>query len=409
VSDTATGIYYPATSNLGLVTAGVERVRIDGSGNVGIGTSTPGSKLDLWNNTASSDVDIFRIGTDVGSTNNVVFRIDSDGDLFTDGAATFGTPADIAESYSAMEAVDAGTVVAFATSTVAWSSTSGSDVASASSTDVYEIAGVRKAHTGSEAVGIVSTRPGLHLGADIVNGVPVALSGRVPVKVTTENGDVVAGDYLTVSATRPGYAMKLTGEGRAIGRAISSYAAGNDKVMAFIENGYQKVDMNGKSATTTGMLTTGNVDLNANGIAIYNIKSLASANGTWSIDENGRITARVLCLEDVCIDKTQLTNILNSTGQTGTVGSQQTGDNSTGTSTDSTGNSGTGEVAGTSTEAGIDNSQQTTDNSNAGAGDTSGAGDTTTPTEPAPTDPTPVAGDGAVPPVSQGDGGAPVL
>jgi hypothetical protein len=320
-----------ATSTASSTNLGFYAASTSFTGSVAIGTSTPGSKLDLWSTTSSSNVDMFRIGTNVGSSNNIVFRIDSDGDLFSDGALAIGSPADIAESYAATEAVDAGTVVAFATTTTAWSATKGSDVSAASSTDVYEISGVRKAHDQYEAVGIVSTKAGLHLGADIVNGVPVALSGRVPVKVTTENGPVMRGDYITVSATRPGYAMKLTGEGRALGRALSDSSAGNDKVMVFIENGYQKVDMAGRHATTTGMLTTGNVDLNANGVAITNIKSLASANGAWSISEDGRIIAKMLCLEDVCIDKNQLTNILNSTGQSGSAS--------------------TGAVAGTSTQA----------------------------------------------------------
>jgi hypothetical protein len=108
-----------------------------------------------------------------------------------------------------------------------------------------------------------------------------------------------------------------------------------------VENGNQKLDLAGRTATTTGMLTTGNVDLNANGVAIINIKSLASANGTWSIDENGRIVGKVICLEDVCIDKNTLTNMLNISGQTGTVlGTSttttppETGTTLTGTSTE---------------------------------------------------------------------------
>ena len=309
-----------------------------GSGSVrylrmGIGTSTPTSKLDVYDATSTSNVNLFQLYSDVGGTGNTKFRIDSDGDMFTDGSLTIGNPADVAESYSALEAVDAGTIVAFGTTTTSWSSMYGSATSTASSSDIYEIAGVRKAYNGYEAVGVISTRPGLNLGSDILNGVPVALSGRVPVKVTTENGEVKTGDYLTVSATRPGYAMKLTGEGRSIGRAISSYVTGNDKVMAYIENGYQKLDTAGKYATTTAFLTTGNVDLNANGVAIYNIKSLASASGAWSIDENGRIVAKVLCLEDVCINKDQLTQILNSTGQS------------------SSGNNSNGQVLGTSTDA----------------------------------------------------------
>jgi hypothetical protein len=140
--------------------------------------------------------------------------------------------------------------------------------------------------------------------------------------------------------------MKLTGEGRAIGRALSDYESGHEKVLMLVENGNQKLDVFGKNATTTGLLTTGNIDLNANGVAITNIKSLASANGTWSIDENGRIVAKVLCLDDVCIDKSTLNNILNASGQqavpfTGTSTNGSTtpaaGEGSTSTTTPTTG------------------------------------------------------------------------
>ncbi len=308
------------------------------AGNVGIGTTTPNSRLDVWSSTSSSDVDIFRIGTSVGSANNIKFRIDSDGDIFTDGGTTIGTPADLAENYPALEAVDAGTVVAFGSTTVSW----GQSSSGGTSTEQYEISGIRKALDGNEAVGVISTRAGITLGGDTIQGVPVALSGRIPVKITSENGLVVRGDFLTVSRTRPGYAMKLTDSGRSIGRAISDFIQGNDKIMMIVENGYQKVDTASKIASTTSMLTTGNLDLDANGVAIMNIKSLASANGTWSIGEDGRIVAKMLCLEDVCIDKTQLTNILNSTGQSGTAGGTTTLSGTASTTP-------TGEVAGAST------------------------------------------------------------
>lgn len=223
---------------------------------------------------------------------------------------------DIAETFPAAEAVDAGTIVAFATTTYAWSPT-------ATSTDAYEMSGVRKASTDYEAIGIISTQPGIRLGGTTANGVPVAFTGRVPVKITKENGDVTRGDYITVSKTRPGYGMKLTGEGKAIGVAVSD-DTGRDTVLVLLQVGNHKLDMQGRNATTTAFLTTGNLDLNANGVAIINIKSLASANGTWSIDENGKITAKMLCLDEVCIDKSVLSNILSSFGQQGAVAGTST-------------------------------------------------------------------------------------
>lgn len=76
------------------------------------------------------------------------------------------------------------------------------------------------------AIGVVSTDPGLYLRdwkENRENGRPVALVGRVPVKVTNENGPVNRGDYLTPSST-PGYAMKATEGGIIIGRAMESFS-----------------------------------------------------------------------------------------------------------------------------------------------------------------------------------------
>jgi cysteine-rich repeat protein len=50
----------------------------------------------------------------------------------------------------------------------------------------------------------------------------VALIGRVPVKVSTENGAIEPGDYLT-SSTKPGVAMKATQAGPVIGKALEVY------------------------------------------------------------------------------------------------------------------------------------------------------------------------------------------
>lgn len=312
---------------------------------------------------------IVGIGNDGTQLGNEKLRVS--GRILATGFDTDAN-ADLSERFPADEAVDQGTVVAFST-TNSQQLTANSDsntftVNTGSSTDSYQTTGVRKATNGYEAVGVVSTNPGIILGSasavscqpsavSCSSGVPVAFMGRVPVKVTTENGEIKVGDYLTVSRTMPGYAMKLTGEGRALGRALSDYIPGREKILMLIENGNQKLDTNGRTATTTGMLTMGNVDLNANAVSIINIKSLASASGTWSIDENGRITARMLCLEDVCIDKTQLSNILNSTGQSGTANSGQL-----------TANSGNATSTATTTETvGSDQSQPEADQPSADA------------------------------------------
>jgi hypothetical protein len=186
-----------------------------------------------------------------------------------------------------------------------------------------------------------------------------------------------------------GYAMKLTGEGKSIGRALSDYVIGRDKVLMLVESGLEKLDVEGKNATTTGMLTTGNIDLNANGVAITNIKSLASASGTWSIDENGRITAKILCLEDVCIDKSTLTNMLQVAGQAGMVLGASTTTVPTSTSTQPAG--------GTATTTPVDTATTTTPVVDASSTPVTTVPDITTPApvvpiaSPVPVDPAPLA------------------
>jgi hypothetical protein len=77
----------------------------------------------------------------------------------------------------------------------------------------------RKRYSGA-LLGVVSTEPGLILGQYADDGFPIALTGRVPVKFSMENGPVKSGDYLT-SASIPGYAMRATGAGPIIGKALT--------------------------------------------------------------------------------------------------------------------------------------------------------------------------------------------
>lgn len=66
--------------------------------------------------------------------------------------------------------------------------------------------------------------------------VPVALAGRVPVKVDAQYGAIAAGDALSPSPI-PGVAMKDDGQGPVIGIALESFSGGRGKVEAFIVRG----------------------------------------------------------------------------------------------------------------------------------------------------------------------------
>jgi len=73
-------------------------------------------------------------------------------------------------------------------------------------------------------IGVVSTNPGLTLGGETKGDwVKVALTGRVPVNVSTINGEIAAGDFLTSSLT-PGVAVKADKPGMVLGRAIQDFS-----------------------------------------------------------------------------------------------------------------------------------------------------------------------------------------
>lgn len=74
----------------------------------------------------------------------------------------------------------------------------------------------------SKSLGIISTKPGLVIGEADGSGKPVivGMAGRVPVKVSTKNGDIQPGDYITTSDI-PGVGMRATEPGRVVGKALT--------------------------------------------------------------------------------------------------------------------------------------------------------------------------------------------
>ncbi len=134
-----------------------------------------------------------------------VFRVNKYGAVYSGIQGGFYTGgADLAENYSSKEALAKGEVVSI-------DGVSG-DHNIKKSSGQYQ----------SDMLGVVSTNPGFVAGDGTEDAYPVALVGRVPVKVSTENGPIREGDALT-SASIPGYAMKATVGGRVLGRALHSF------------------------------------------------------------------------------------------------------------------------------------------------------------------------------------------
>ena len=66
----------------------------------------------------------------------------------------------------------------------------------------------------------------------------LTIAGRVPCKVTTENGPIKPGDIL-VTSSKPGYAMKADLDklkiGMMLGKALESLDEGEGKIIALVK------------------------------------------------------------------------------------------------------------------------------------------------------------------------------
>jgi len=87
----------------------------------------------------------------------------------------------------------------------------------------------------TSVIGVISTSPAHILRGELPNSVPVALSGTVPCKVTSENGPIYPGELLT-SSSKPGYAMKASPAmiGTIVGKAMETLEQGEGEIMVFV-------------------------------------------------------------------------------------------------------------------------------------------------------------------------------
>lgn len=151
----------------------------------------------------------------------------ADGGRGTDGAVvTFnytGAGADLAEWYETRPDVEAGDVVGLGHDSYQYNSLLG----------LQRSAILEKVSAMSGPVGVVASAPFQILGRDVLEDgnhpLPIALAGRVPVKVSQENGVIKSGDLLTISSI-PGVAMRSTKAGITIGQALEDAVCESGKV-----------------------------------------------------------------------------------------------------------------------------------------------------------------------------------
>ncbi len=186
-------VQVPATAHHSFYVGTSEKVRIDGSGNVGIGTSAPSAKLDV------------------------------NGNINVSGTV-FANYRDVAEWVPAAESMPAGTVV----------------VISGDATDTVK-ASMRAYDTG--VAGVVSPSPGLLLGVAGPSKARIATTGRVKVRVDATKHPIAMGDLL-VTSDHPGLAMKsepldlggvkIHRPGTLIGKALEPLASGEGEILVLL-------------------------------------------------------------------------------------------------------------------------------------------------------------------------------
>jgi hypothetical protein len=263
-------------------------------GSVGIGTTSPASTLTVVGSACISK------GTGATAACSTTAG--------TITANAFNTAAaDLAERYKIQDtSIEAGDIVAL---------------------DSANAATVKKAATPKDQVlGIISTEPGFLLGStnlDDATSRPVALSGRVPVKFSNENGEVKIGDALTLSATKPGYAMKIKdAAGVVIGTALEN-ASTENKVMVFVRSSLISNIALGDTAAELLKTDTSLQGEFATLLAGTGEWMQARVSGVTGFFKNifaDKVTTKELCLGDatdkVCVTKDQLKTLLNNAGAT---------------------------------------------------------------------------------------------
>lgn len=86
----------------------------------------------------------------------------------------------------------------------------------------------------SQVFGIVSFNPALYFrDTTATNNVPVISSGEVTMRVSSQNGNINTGDFVT-SSTIPGVGEKATDNGYVLGRAEQSYSSNNPQKIGVI-------------------------------------------------------------------------------------------------------------------------------------------------------------------------------
>jgi hypothetical protein len=215
------------------------------------------SSFTLVNNMISASSSLFRIN---GTAGNALLTISDVGDVTVAGDLTVGhrlflgsknSGTGSTSTYIFVDDTQAPSSTYIATNADGWSTSSTYDYAERFpsvetlaagdlvTTDPTDVNHVKRAATPNDIIlGIVSTKPGFITGAYSSGTYPIALAGRVPTRVSTANGAIVAGDQLAPSNV-PGVAVKAISSGPVVGIALEGYDAPSEgKISVFVQPGW---------------------------------------------------------------------------------------------------------------------------------------------------------------------------
>ncbi|WKZ28703.1 MAG: hypothetical protein QY323_04160 [Patescibacteria group bacterium] len=205
------------------------------------------------------------------------------GDLALAGSLTVNGGLDYAETFPAAPDLDAGDIV----------------MVDAANTNGY---GVKKSDAAYEntLLGVISTKPGFLTGKSTAGTQPVALAGRVPVKVNTESGEIKPGDPITSSST-PGVGMKAAEAGRVIGIALEGWnGSGTGRITVFVNPSWWNGPAALAGATAGGALSiTGESLLDFKNSTLSNVSAIVSTSGLWSVSSDGYLVAEHIEAKEV--------------------------------------------------------------------------------------------------------------
>ena len=204
---------------------------IDASGNIGIGTSSPGKnrtfgqKIVLSGNSATATTSLIIARGSICVDNDGGCVATSSG--YVNARFLAAGASDVAEQYNSDELLKPADIVML---------------------KANRLIGKATKDSRESLLGVVSGQPGLALGstyeldgqAAIANQYPVALSGRVLVKVSTEGGEIGLGDKITISSL-DGIGMKAVNSGKIVGTTLEAFDSASATQTAIVNGQEVKI------------------------------------------------------------------------------------------------------------------------------------------------------------------------